>query len=194
MQIRSGSGSGLRQMQMPRCAPSQLHLDLRRIGNHAPRQVAKPGAQLRNLIPGHIAQQLQRVGPQIGQHPDQLSPHLDKTLADKLLADAKAAIYGTFGILPGLMNPATTGPMVREAQRHLAQLVLQPIANQLAEEASEKIGQAVKIDCVRPMQAYDHGGKARAFATMLGALAEAKAAGLDVATIKDAESFIDWQD
>ena len=29
---------------------------------------------------------------------------------------------------------------------------------------------------------------------MLGALAEAKAAGLDVATIKDAESFIDWQD
>ena len=92
------------------------------------------------------------MNPQIGQHPDQLSPHLDKTLADKLLADAKGAIYGTFGILPGLMNPATTGPMVREAQRHLAQLVLQPIANLLAEEASEKIGLAVKIDCVRPMQ------------------------------------------
>lgn len=134
------------------------------------------------------------MNPNIGKSPDQLSPQLDKTLADKLLTDAKGAICGTFGILPGLMNPATTGPLVREAQRHLAQLVLQPIANLLAEEATEKLGQGVKIDVVRPMQAFDAGGKARAFATMLGALADAKAAGLDVATIKDAESFIDWAD
>lgn len=134
------------------------------------------------------------MNPNIGQHPDQLSPHLDKTLADKLLTDAKGAICGVFGILPGLMNPATTGPLVREAQRHLAQLVLQPIANLIAEEATEKLGGKVALDVVRPMQAFDAGGKARAFATMLGALAEAKAAGLDVQTIKDAESFIDWAD
>ena len=99
-----------------------------------------------------------------------------------------------FGILPGLTNPATTGPLVREAQRHLAQLVLQPVANLIAEEATEKLGAPVAIDVVRPMQAFDAGGKARAFATMLGALAEANAAGLDVQTIKDAESFIDWAD
>lgn len=134
------------------------------------------------------------MNPNIGKSPDQLSPQLDKTLADKLLTDAKGAIYGVFGILPGLMNPATTGPLVREAQRHLAQLVLQPIAVQMAEEAAEKLGGRVAIDCVRPMQAMDHGGKARAFATMLQAMAQAKEAGLDDKTVTDALQFIDWQD
>ncbi|WP_244519410.1 hypothetical protein [Paracoccus alcaliphilus] len=60
------------------------------------------------------------MNPNIGKSPDQLSPHLDKTLADKLLTEAKGEIYNVFGILPGLTNPATTGPLVREAQRHLA--------------------------------------------------------------------------
>lgn len=134
------------------------------------------------------------MNPNIGKSPDQLSPQLDKTLADKLLAEARAEVYVTFGILPGLHNPATTGPMVREAQRHLAQLVLQPIADQMAEEATEKLGGTVKIDCVRPMQAFDHGGKARAFGAMLQAMAQAKEAGLDPATVQDALTFIDWQD
>ena len=47
-----------------------------------------------------------------------------------------------------------------------------------------------------PPRAIEEPGK-RYIATgaqATGALAEAKAAGLDVATIKDAESFIDWQD
>ena len=99
-----------------------------------------------------------------------------------------------FGILPGLTNPATTGPLVREAQRNLAQLVLQPIANLMAEEAAEKLGTPVAIDVVRPMQAFDHGGKARALGAMLQAMAQAKEAGLDDATIKDAQQFIDWAD
>lgn len=99
-----------------------------------------------------------------------------------------------FGILPGLMNPATTRPRVREAQRHLAQLVLQPIAKQMAEEAAEKLGGRVLIDVVRPMQAMDRGGKARAFSTMLQAMAQAKEAGLDDKTEQDALTFIDWQD
>lgn len=134
------------------------------------------------------------MNPNIGQSPDQLSPHLDKTLADKLLIQAKGEIYNVFGILPGLTNPATTGPLVREAQRHLAQLVLQPIVNLMAEEATEKMGAPVAIDVVRPMQAYDHGGKARAVATMLQAMATAKEADLDPATVKDAMQFIDWAD
>lgn len=123
-----------------------------------------------------------------------MSPDLQKTLADKPLTEAKGEIYGVFGILRGLMNQSTTGPMVREAQRHLAQLVLQPMANLLAEECTEKLGGTVAIDVVRPMQAYDHGGKARAFSTMLQAMAAAKEAGLDDATVKDALTFIDWAD
>ncbi|WP_375263824.1 hypothetical protein [Palleronia sp.] len=134
------------------------------------------------------------MNPQIGKSPDQLSPDLQRTLADRLLTDAKGAIYGTFGVLPGLMNANTTGPMVREAQRHLAQLVLQPIANIMAEEAAEKLGGKIAIDVVRPMQAFDHGGKARALATMIKAMAEAKEAGLDGNTVGDALNFIDWQD
>lgn len=130
--------------------------------------------------------------PQLGKGPDQLSPDLERTLADKLLADAKGEIYGVFGILPGLMNAATTGPMVREAQRHLAQWVLQPIARIMAEEASEKIGSEILIDVVRPAQAFDAGGRARAFGAMVQAMTAAKEAGLNPKEVEDALSFIDW--
>ncbi len=82
--------------------------------------------------------------------------------------------------------------MVREAQRHLAQLVLQPMAMLMAEELTAKLGTAVQIDCVRPMQAFDAGGKAPALATMVQALAQAKEAGIEGATLQDALSFIDW--
>jgi hypothetical protein len=34
---------------------------------------------------------------------------------------SRDAILGAFGALPGLFNSATTGPMVRECQRHLCQ-------------------------------------------------------------------------
>lgn len=134
------------------------------------------------------------MNPNIGKSPDQLSPDLSRTLADRLLAEAKGEVFGVFGILPGLMNASTTGPLVREAQRHLSQLTLQPIANLMAEEASEKLAVPVAIDVVRPMQAFDHGGKARALSTMLQAMATAKEAGLDLATITDAQAFIDWAD
>lgn len=132
--------------------------------------------------------------PQIGQKPDQLSPDLARTLPVETLNAARDAVLLAYGVLPALLNRSTTGPVVREAQRHLAQLVLQPLALIVAEEATVKLGQPVTMDVVRPMQAYDHGGKARAFATMVNALAEAKAAGLDMQAIHDAESFIDWQD
>lgn len=145
------------------------------------------------LVIEGVAQATQAgMNPNIGKSPDQLSPDLSKTLADRLLTDAKGAIFGAFGILPGLHNPATTGPLVREAQRHLAQLVLQPIANLMAEEASEKLGGRVLIDVVRPMQAFDHGGKARALGAMVQAMAQAKDAGLDGAILSDALEFIDW--
>lgn len=130
--------------------------------------------------------------PQLGKSPDQLSPDLSRTLVDRLLIEAKGAIYGAFGVLPGLFVPNAQGPLVREAQRHLAQLVLQPMALLMAEELTAKLGAAVQIDVVRPMQAFDAGGKARALATMVQALAQAKEAGIEGATLQDALSFIDW--
>ena len=130
--------------------------------------------------------------PQLGKSPDQLSPDLTGTMADRLLIEAKGAVYGAFGVLPGLFVPSAQGPLVREAQRHLAQLVLQPMALLMAEELTAKLGAKVLIDVVRPMQAFDAGGKARALATMVQALAQAKEAGIEGATLQDALSFIDW--
>jgi hypothetical protein len=49
------------------------------------------------------------------------------------LDQARDQINAAFGILPGLNNKATTGPMVREAQRHLAQWTLQPMAEAMAD-------------------------------------------------------------
>ena len=158
-----------------------------------PEQTAYPAPHALPLKQDRLAQAtVAGMNANLGQSPDQLSRQLDKTLADKLLTEAKGEVYSLFGILPGLTNPATTGPLVREAQRHLAQLVLQPIANLMAEEATEKLGGTVTLDVVRPMQAMDHGGKARAFATMLQAMAQAKQAGLNDATVKDALTFFDW--
>ena len=62
----------------------------------------------------------------------------------------------------------------------------------MAEEATAKLGAKVTIDCIRPMQAFDAGGKARALATMVAAMAQAKEAGIEGATLQDALAFIDW--
>jgi hypothetical protein len=119
------------------------------------------------------------LNPQLGQRRDDLTPDLGKAQAVAAQAAAQGAISMAFGVLPALHNPAVTGPAVREAQRHLAQWTLEPICKLISDEASAKLGAPVKIDCVRPLQAYDTGGKARAFSAMVGALAEAKAAGID---------------
>ncbi len=41
------------------------------------------------------------MNPNLGQKPDQLSPDLARTLADKMLTEAKGAILGAYGVLPG---------------------------------------------------------------------------------------------
>lgn len=106
---------------------------------------------------------------------------------DKSLISRKS----TFGVLPGLTNGATTGPMAREAQRHLAQWTLQPICALLAEEAANKLGNPVKIDVMRPLQAFDAGGRARALTGIIQALAMAKEAGVDA---DKAMQLVDWAD
>ncbi|HCQ59504.1 MAG TPA: hypothetical protein DIU10_16630 [Sulfitobacter sp.] len=120
-----------------------------------------------------------------------LTPDLSKALLDKTLDQARDQINATFGILPGLNNKATTGPMVREAQRHLASWTLQPMAEGMAEEATDKLGNTVTLDVMRPLQAFDSGGRARTVTALVKALAEAKAAGVDPAT---ALHLVDWQE
>ncbi|MGM0742741.1 MAG: hypothetical protein ACQEVT_14330 [Pseudomonadota bacterium] len=81
--------------------------------------------------------------------------------------------------------------MVREAQRHLAQYTLQPVAALLAEEATAKLGQPVAVDVMQPLRAYDAGGRARAAAGVVQALAQAKEAGVDSEV---ALELVGWQD
>lgn len=49
-------------------------------------------------------------------------------------------------VLPSLIDIGTTGPFVREAQRHLAQWGLAPVAALMAQECSDKLGDPVTID------------------------------------------------
>ena len=125
--------------------------------------------------------------------PASLSPDLEAVMPAEMLAAARDAVCGVFGVLPALFNSATTGPMTREAQRHLATWMLQPIAELLAEEATEKLGSKVEIDTLRPTQAFDAGGSARAVATLVAAMAQAKEAGVDPALVAGAFKRVDWE-
>lgn len=127
--------------------------------------------------------------PQTDWKPASLSPDLQRSMTTETLEAARGAVYGAFGVLPALFDQAAQGPLVREAQRHLAQWTLQPIAELLAEEATAKLGGAVTIDTMGPTQAFDAGGSARAFATLVQGLAMAKEAGVDA---KAALAMLDW--
>lgn len=126
--------------------------------------------------------------------PQQVTPSLEGSMAVESLDKARNAIFAVYGVLPAMFASNAQGPLVREAQRHLAQWVLQPIAQVMAEEASDKLASPVAIDIVRPAQAFDAGGRARAFGAMVQAMAAAKDAGLDPQTVEDSLSFIDWAD
>ena len=130
--------------------------------------------------------------PAADWRPASLSPDLERTMSIQALTAAREAICMAFGVLPGLANAATTGPLVREAQRHLAGWTLQPIAMLLAEEASQKLGSEIMIDLMRPVQAFDAGGRARALATIVGALVQAKEAGLAPGDMNAALSLVNW--
>jgi hypothetical protein len=106
---------------------------------------------------------------------------------------SREAILAAFGVLPGLFTAAAQGPLVREAQRHLAQWTLQPIAGLVAQEVGEKLGGNVSIDLMRALQAYDAGSRSRALLTVTQALAEAKESGLDPAAVSSALKLVDWE-
>ena len=124
--------------------------------------------------------------------PQDVTPDLQKAMPREMLEAARESVLGCFGVLPGLFNRATTGPMVREAQRHLAGWTLQPIAMLLSEEASAKLGTPVMIDVMRPVQAYDVSGRARAMTTIIEGLARAKELGLSPAEVNTALTLVNW--
>ncbi len=111
--------------------------------------------------------------------PHSTTPDLSGVAPATSLDGARAAVCGVYGVLPALLDNATTGPLVREAQRHLAQWALQPVAVLIGQEATAKLGQSVTLDVMRPLQAFDAGGRARAMAGIVEALAMAKEAGVD---------------
>lgn len=129
------------------------------------------------------------MNPQQGQRREDLTPSLDKAQAVQMMAAAQGTISQAFGVLPAMHTSAATGPVIREAQRHLAQWTLEPISKLIAEEATAKLGGMVSIDVVRPLQAFDVGAKARAFSAIIGAMTEAQAAGIDPAPVL---SKLDW--
>jgi hypothetical protein len=132
------------------------------------------------------------MNPNIGKTPDQLSPDLSRSMTAESLDAARNSVCMAFGVLPGLANKATTGPMVREAQRHLAGWVLQPMCELLAEEATAKLGVPVMIDVGRPLQAFDAGGRARALGALIEAMGRAKELGLPPEQIEAALKSVNW--
>jgi hypothetical protein len=132
------------------------------------------------------------VAPQTDWRPASLSPNLADTMATQSWQAARGGILNAFGVLPALLSENTTGPLIREAQRHLAGWTLQPIAQVMAEECSAKLGSKVEIDVMRPVQAFDVGGRARALSTIIEAMARAKEAGLSAQEFDVAAKLVNW--
>jgi phage portal protein BeeE len=132
--------------------------------------------------------------PHTDWSPSSLSPDLQKAMTKETLDASRDGILAAFGVLPGLFNAATTGPMVRESQRHLAQWTLQPIAKLIADECTDKLGTEVTIDTQRPLHAFDAGGRARAMLAVAQAMAMAKAGDIAPADLQAALALVDWGD
>ncbi len=130
--------------------------------------------------------------PLAEKKPDQLSPDLSKSMTAETLEAARSSIFAAYGVLPGLFTVAAQGPLVREAQRHLAGWVLQPICELVAEEASAKLGGNVLIDVGRPLQAFDAGGRARALSALIEAMGRAKELGLSPDQVNGALMAVNW--
>lgn len=131
--------------------------------------------------------------PATDWRPAGLTPDLRGLAHVETMAAARDAVCNVFGVLPALVIREAQGPAIREAQRHLATWMLQPIAELIAAEASEKLAANVAIDVLRPLQAFDSGGAARALGGLVAALSEAKTNGLDDATLASLWRRLDWE-
>ena len=130
--------------------------------------------------------------PAVDWKPADVTPDIERSMSVETLEAARGGILAAFGVLPALFSSNAQGPLVREAQRHLASWTLQPVAMLISEEASEKLAAPVFIDCLRPVQAWDSGGRARALATIVQALAQAKESGLSPDQVNTALTLVNW--
>ena len=151
------------------------------------------GARGRSLVIEGVAQATAGgMNPNLGQRPEGLTPDLARAQVGEVLRAAREAVALAYGVLPGLLNGAATGPVVREAQRHLAAWTLQPIANLVAEEASAKLGATVAIDAILPLQAHDAGGRARALLAVIEAYGRARELGLSPEEMAAATAMVNF--
>lgn len=127
--------------------------------------------------------------PAVDYKPSDLTPDLRGAVPIESLNAARSSVLTAYGILPALFDPATTGQLVREAQRHLIQFTLQPVSDLIAAEASNKLGGTVTLDALTGTQAFDTGAAARSFQMLVTGLAMAKEAGVDA---KAALAMLDW--
>ncbi|MAT92866.1 MAG: hypothetical protein CME59_09710 [Halioglobus sp.] len=127
--------------------------------------------------------------PNTDWKPSDLSPDLSKAMTAESLEASRASILSVYGVLPAMFDTSTTGPLVREAQRHLAQWVLQPIANCIAQEATAKLDTPIALDVMQPLQAFDAGGRARTVGAIVEALSRAKESGVNP---DDALKLVNW--
>ena len=132
--------------------------------------------------------------PTTDWRPASLSPNLRDTMALEAMGAARESVAMAYGVLPALLRREAQGPLVREAQRHLAGWTLEPIAALIAEEATAKIGEPVKVDVMRPLQAFDVGGKARAFGAIVEGIGAAKAMGLTAEELQAVLKIVRWDE
>lgn len=126
--------------------------------------------------------------------PADLTPNLRDSMAVESLRTARDAVLHAYGVLPALMNDQAAGPVIREAQRHLATWTLQPIAKLIAHEVKAKTGDVIRLDVPAGLHAFDVGGAARAMSTIISALAEAKTAEIppdQIATVAKIAGVLD---
>jgi hypothetical protein len=131
--------------------------------------------------------------PAADWRPADVTPDLQRVMPREMLDAARDGVALAFGVLPSLFVENAQGPLVREAQRHLGTLTLQPICALVGEECSAKLGGTVTLDVLRPLQLWDAGGRARAFSTLVEGMAKAKEAGLSQGEVDDAWSTLAWE-
>jgi len=131
--------------------------------------------------------------PQTDWKTQDLTPDLQKSGVFDAWDRARDSITQVFGVDPSLLSSVASGPGLREAQRHFVTYHMQPVAGLIAAECSEKLGQPVTLDLVRPLGAVDHGGRARAAAALVGAVAAARAGGVSETELAALMRFVDLQ-
>ncbi|MEM6438547.1 MAG: phage portal protein [Pseudomonadota bacterium] len=132
------------------------------------------------------------MAPTTDWRPHALSPVLKDAMLIESWDRTRDSISSAFGVHPSLLAADGQAAAIREAQRGLAVWTLAPLARLIATELTAKLAATVEIDPVRPVQAWDAGGRARAFSAVVRGIAEAKAAGLSEAETAAARRLVGW--